>query len=87
MKLDEALGSGVNRQSFSCVPLRDVHDSPVGIYYMDATAPDAFADGVDTVRRLHEFIVERCQYRGIIDALGHINQELRRVTPLLRIHS
>lgn len=85
MTREEAAAAGVGRKSFGCVLLRDTTNSPLGLFYMDATGDQAFG-APDKAQPLIDGIVKGCKDQGLTEALASITHELRRRGPMIVIY-
>jgi hypothetical protein len=87
MTSQEATAAGQGRKSFLCVVLRDSTKSPVGVFYLDSTKPDAFGEGRPGAEdsKIVFAINRACEKFGLTEALGKLGEEMRRRGPAIRI--
>ncbi len=86
MTRKEAAAAGQGKRSFACVVLRSEEDTNVGIFYMDATGPDAFGATTEAQDRLKMAICRGCKDTGLTNALVKLGEELRSRGPLINIY-
>lgn len=87
MTREEAATAGQDRQSFSCVILRDDDNTPVGVFYMDAPTTDAFdASSPRELKQFHENVLTACKKNGLTAGLANLRRELLALSPLINIY-
>lgn len=84
LTLEEAEGD--MRKSFFCAILKNKEQTPVGIFYMDSVAEDAFGDP-SKKDELQEAILKECEQRGVTEALSKISSELQSRGPRIQIYA
>jgi hypothetical protein len=83
MTFKEAKNAGRGRQSFLCVVLKDPFDTPIAVFYLDASPANAFSKPDEP--SLPAQIQHACEQFGLTEALSKLGEKMRDRGPAVRI--
>jgi len=88
MTREEASAAARYRKSFSCVILRDEHETAVAIFYMDSTEKNAFGmlETTEAQKAFHDVVSTVCDISGLIAGVVKLRQELLAGGSLIDIY-